>query len=455
MTQTTSTPLSTTQRDARRAFLRVALLLIGVNTLLILTTALTAEKLNFLYKDRLGLDADGAATLGILLLLPSYLRPFLGGMADVYPLWGWHRRSYFVLATALRVGGFTALALMPRFTYAPVAAAVITALTGVYLRLVIVEAISVRVGNRTGTISQLQTIQWLVPSAGTILFGAHLSGYVTQHWTYHACFRDAALCALLALPLVFLIDEHRAVHAPGLHETPEARAMRRAEALADRRRTGMALRQGLGGPGLWPVIAFVFALQLAPRPGTAQFYYMVNGLHFSPQFLGDLGAWNSTGEIIGIVLYGLLAPRLPVRLIVSGTVALAVALYAPLFWLRGPHSAQLTGLATSIAGILVNLSISTIAARACPPRIEAMVFGLVMAASTLGGALSNKIGASLYVDFSASAGGNLTHGWDALLLIGMAAALLCAFFLPFLPPWTKSRFPLQPRPDQPIPDPAA
>ncbi len=455
MMQTHPHPPGPTRSDARRAAGRVALLLLGVNTLLILTTALTSEKLNFLYKDRLGLDAQGFATLGVLLLLPSYLRPFLGSLADVYPLWGWHRRSYFVLAALLHVGGFAALALMRRYAYDPVAAAVVTALSGVYLRLVIVEAVSVRVGNRTGAVSQLQTVQWLVPSAMTILFGAHLSGYVTQHWTYHACFRAAALCALLALPLVFLIDEHRAVHGPGLRGTRQARDARRAEARADRRRTGMALRQGLGGPGLWPVIAFVFALQLAPRPGAAQFYYMVDALHFSKQFLGDLGAWSSAGEIIGIALYGLLAPRLPVRVIVGGTVALTVALYAPLFWLRDTHSAPWTGLAASVAGIAVNLGISTVAARACPPRIEAMVFGLVLAASTLGGALSNKIGAAIYVSFGQGAGGNLTHGWDALLLIGIASALCCAFFLPFLPPWTRSRFPLQPRPDQPIPDPAA
>ena len=90
---------------------------------------------------------------------------------------------------------------------------------------------------RSGRVSQLQTVQWLVPSVMMILFGAHLSGYVTQHWSYRSCFQAAALAALVALPLVGLIDERRAVHGAG--------AERRQSQRLDRTETAAALRSGL------------------------------------------------------------------------------------------------------------------------------------------------------------------------------------------------------------------
>ena len=181
----------------------------------------------------------------------------------------------------------------------------------------------------------------------------------------------------------------------------------------------------------------MFFLQLTPKAGAAQFYFMVDALRFKPQQIGDLGAWTSAGEILGIAAFGLIAPRVAARAVVWGTIGCAVLLYVPLFWLRDAGSATWVSLLASTVGIVVNLGITTLAARACPPRIEAMVFGLVLAASTLGGALSSRLGSALYTYFGASK--HLTVGWHGLLWVGMATALLSAAFVPLLPGWARSR----------------
>src|SRR5207244_4215070 len=81
----------------RHAFLRVALL-VGLSVLLgTISTAIRGEKTAFLFKEELHLTATGTATGGLLLGIPAFLQPFVGAWTDVFPLFGYRRRSYYLL----------------------------------------------------------------------------------------------------------------------------------------------------------------------------------------------------------------------------------------------------------------------------------------------------------------------------------------------------------------------
>lgn len=92
---------------ARSAFLRVALMMAATMTVATLVGTFSAEKLLFLYKEQLHLSAGGLATFAILLAIPNYLRPFIGAGSDLFPLLGYHRRSYYALASLTAAGGST------------------------------------------------------------------------------------------------------------------------------------------------------------------------------------------------------------------------------------------------------------------------------------------------------------------------------------------------------------
>jgi MFS family permease len=324
---------------------------------------------------------------------------------------------------------------------------VVTVAGGVTL-MIMADAVMVTVGNRTGTVGRIQAIQQFTPALLGLLFAARLGGYVTQHWSYATCFRAAALVALCSLPLTPLIDEARVAGGPHARETAEEHAARREAKRAERARTAEALRHAARSPGLWAVVAFVFYLIFTPGTNTAMFYYQVDALHFSKQFLGNLGQYGSAGIMAGILLFAAVSRRLPPLALSAGAWLLDCSLYLINFGLHDPLSAKLIAFAGSLLGIVYALSLFTLAARACPPGIEGTVYGLVMSAIGLAGTLGEKVGSALYDAYGPAHGHSVAHGWFALNGWGLGLTLLAGLLLPLMPAWAKD-----PRPAaQAVPD---
>lgn len=420
-----------------RDVFRVALLIASSVLVFMLVSTLSAEKMSFLYKNVLHLNASEMATVGILLGIPAYLRPFMGAGSDIFPIFGFRRRPYYALAFLLSGGSFLGLAILPRYNlWAVIMLALVTG-TGANLLFVISDAVMVTVGNATGSVSRLQTVQqFLQPVLGFAL--AYPRGWVTQHWSYHLCFGASAVVAFCGLPLVFLIDEKRQVKARQAHESHEEHEARMTAQREDRARSSAALAKAMKSPGLWAVVGFVFYLIITPGTNFAQFYYEVNSLHFSKQFIGDLGMPGAGGAILGILLYAAISPRLPAKMAVWGAYLMDCSLYVIYFFFHNQTSALIVTFVAAFAGSFYTLCLLTIAARATPRAAEGAVYGLLMAAIGLAGALGEKIGATLYDFFGTSNHYTATHGWHWLLAIGFVFTLVAGVFIPFLPAWARS-----------------
>ena len=206
-------------------------------------SAVTANKQLFLYKDTLHLSASGVGTLLILINLPAYLQPFMGGLSDLYPLGGWHRRPYFALAAVVQALGYWGLMALHQYHYAALVCLLIVAGAGGALAGVLVNAAMVSVGNRTGSFGVLQTLFQFTPLVLSLAYTARLDGEVTASWSYHHTFWVAALLSLALLPLTFLLED-RQVTGPR-RATPEQTEARRAE----RAQTAAALREAAANAG--------------------------------------------------------------------------------------------------------------------------------------------------------------------------------------------------------------
>ena len=432
---------------------RVALLIAASVLINTLVGVFSGEKRSFLFKDVLGLSAGGMATLGLVAGIPGYLRPLMGAGSDLFPLLGFHRRTYYALSWLIVALGYVFLALMHPYRYASVLGLLIVIGAGGNLLFVIMDAVMVAVGNQTGTVGRMQTIQQGVPLLLGLTFAGPLSGYVTQHWSYTACFLTAAGVALLGVPLALMIPEARVVAARHARETEAEYAARAAARQEERRQVAEALRRAARSPGLWAVVGFVFYLIVTPGTNTAQFYYSVNVLHFSKQFLGNLAIPGSAGSIAGLLLFALASRRLPVRALVWGAFLMDCSLYLASMGLHDRTTGLVVTFLLSFLGTIYNLCLLTLAARACPPGIEGTVYGLVMSAISLAGALGEKMGASLFDYFGPPSHHTVAQGWFGLLWCGFAFTVLAAVFIPFLPAWAKSGEPLRPRePSRPSAD---
>lgn len=126
-----ATTVTASAPPAQKAgFWRVALLMGGTVAVYAMVNAFSGEKLSFFYKEQLHLSASAFSTLLILLNVPTYFRPLIGASSDLFPLFGYHRRSYYALAGLLQATGFFVLSLFAHPSYWTTAVLIIVTVAG-------------------------------------------------------------------------------------------------------------------------------------------------------------------------------------------------------------------------------------------------------------------------------------------------------------------------------------
>src|SRR3569833_2230803 len=221
MSQTLSTPPQSDESVSRSAVWMTILLIAGSFAAATMAGAFTGEKTRFLYKEVLHLSASDVATLMIITGIPGYLRPFMGAGSDLFPIFGFHRRSYFVLSWLVSAASYLWLGSIHQYSYITTVAVVTAAAAGGNLMAVIVDAVMVSVGTASGTVGRMQAVQQGVQMLLGVLVASRLAGFVTQHWSYSHCYRAGALVCLLAIPLVAFLPEKRVIKEQQPNETEE------------------------------------------------------------------------------------------------------------------------------------------------------------------------------------------------------------------------------------------
>jgi MFS family permease len=399
--------------------------------------AVTGEKTTFLYKEVLHLSASQLSMFAIVLGIPAYIQPFVGGWTDIFPLLGYHRRSYYVVGTLGIVLAYAGLAAMHSYHLWAVVCLLILSGSFAIFATVVMNAVMVTIGNRTGNFGRFQSLIVFVPYALSLGYTSHLSGFVAQHWTYTQSYTTAAILAALMLPLVLLMEDQRVGKGNHVEESPQRVEERARERAANQAK----LREAMKSTPLWVTIAYVFYLIITPGPNST--YYFTDGLHLSKQFIGDLGRWIAVGGLTGMALFASASRRLPVIALVVGAWLTDCVGYPCSMLMRDGASVHWFSLITTATGIIYGLCLNTIAARACPPGIEGTIYGLAMAAIALAGNLCGLLGNWIYDYFGPLHHHSVTYGWNASLIFGLLFTLPAGLLIPFLPAELKSWQPLQ------------
>ncbi len=431
-------PLSVSGRVSRDALWRTVFLLAATAAFSGVLGAITGNKQLFLYKDVLKLSASAVGTLALIIGIPAYLQPFMGGLSDLFPLFGWHRRSYFALAAVVQSLGYFGLMALHHYHYAAIACLLIVAGSGGALAGVLINAAMVSVGNKTNTFGPLQTLYQFTPLVLALVYTGKLDGQVTEHWSYHHAFLVAALLSLAFAPLALLMDDRRVT---GGRAAPEETAARKAAKDWERAQTGDALREAARTPGIWAIVAFLFYLNVTPLLMTASVYYETDVLKLSKNFIGRLDSWTAAGAITGLLIFGIFSRKLPVRALVWGAIVTDCAIYLVMMTMHDAPSVHIAQFLWSFLSLFMAVCLNTLAARACPPKIEGTVYGLMQAAMALSLILCDKFGSTLYDYFGPAHHYSVTHGWFYALWFGFGFTLLAVFFVPFLPAWTRESTP--------------
>ncbi len=336
------------------------------------------QTITIAFKDQ-GLTADQVASFFLLASIPWFIKPVYGLVSDFVPLFGRRRKSYLLLTSSLASLMGLSAGLSTEHTYWHLVLLYTLMGFGLAFTDVLADALMVENGKPRGLTGAFQSVQWAFVTCASILVG-FLGGHFAEHRDLHAAFVVAA-----AFPLVIV-----AMTIFFVHDAPT-----KLDALAFRE-TWAAVREGLGHRPVWLVAAFIFLFNFSPSFGPAFLYYETDVLGFSQRYIGMLGSVAAVASVIGALLYAPISRRVRLRPLINIAIGLSVLTTLAFLLYRGPYSALLIQLLSGGTGMITQLALLDLAAKACPKRVEATFFALLMSVFNVGTQLSQNVGAYLY-----------------------------------------------------------
>jgi Na+/melibiose symporter-like transporter len=339
----------------------------------------------FFYKEELGLSIQQVQILGSLSLIPWSIKPLYGLISDRFPIGGRRRKPYLLLAGIFGSLGY--LILAQAMTYRDVLVATLVSALGLALADVIVDGIVAERSRSHTAAGKLQSICRAAIMLGALSV-AYLSGILVESIGARKVFLITAFLPLCTSLLALFIVEPQNF----------------AQASTSIRKLWQQLRSSLSRDVLFAA-AFLFVWRSTPTSGGALTYYMIDELHFSPEFFGRLSTLSSVMGIIGVLVFRKFLLRLPLRRLLKGIIVASILLSLPTLglvyrWYEPLHvSPHFFAMAdTLISAPLTEigfLPLLVLVARVCPKGLEATVFALLASLMNIGLAVSDLGGAAL------------------------------------------------------------
>ncbi|ABD00754.1 folate/biopterin transporter [Synechococcus sp. 63AY4M2] len=345
---------------------------------------------SFYLKDSLGLGPAQTAALMGFAVIPWTLKPLYGLLSDTLPLAGYRRRPYLLLSGLLGCGAWLGMAL-----WAPTAelamlwmvlGSLAVAVGDVIVDSLVVERVHGSDWAGTGT---LQSLSWGATALGSLLT-AYAGGALLAHYPPQVVFGLTALLPLLIALAAWVIVDQPVACSFGWDPL--------------RQQVGQVWR-ALRQPSILLPVLFVFIWQATPSADVALFYFFTSDLGFGPGFLGQVRLVTSVASLVGVAIFQVYLRRIPLRPLFGwmtvlsaglGLTSLILVYHLNRAWGIDDHWFSLgDSLVLTVAGQIAFMPVLVLAARLCPPGIEATLFALLMSAFNLAGFLSQELGSLL------------------------------------------------------------
>lgn len=346
--------------------------------------------ISFFLKDELGLSpAQVSALLGIV-ALPWMIKPLFGFLSDGLPILGYRRRPYLILSGLLGTASWIALATVVHSAWAATAVITLSSLA-IAVSDVIVDSLVVERARAesVGAAGSLQSLCWGASAVGGLLT-AYFSGFLLEHVSNRVVFGITATFPLIVSLVAGLIAESR-VEKP-LEFQVIWQQMKQ-------------LKGAISQKAIWMPTVFLFLWQATPTAESAFFFFTTNELGFQPEFLGRVRLVTSVASLVGIWLFQCFFRTVPFRVIFGWTMVISAVLGMTMLLLV-THANRAIGiddhwfslgdsLILTVMGQIAYMPVLVLAARLCPPGVEATLFALLMSVTNLAGLLSYEMGAGL------------------------------------------------------------
>lgn len=372
---------------------------------------------SFFLKDELHLTpAEVSALLGIV-ALPWMIKPLFGFISDGLPIFGYRRRPYLVLSGILGAIAWVLLATVVHSAWAATLAislgSLSTAIADVIVDSLVVERAR---GESVSGAGSLQSLTWGTSAVGGLIT-AYLSGSLLQHFDTRTIFWITATFPLIVSAVAWLIAESPVTERANW------------SVVGDQLKQ---LKQAITQKSIWLPTAFLFLWQATPSAESSFFYFSTNELGFEPEFLGRVRLVTSLAAIVGIWVFQRFLKAVPFRVIFGWSTVISAVLGLSMLLLV-THTNRALGiddrwfslgdsLILTVMGQIAFMPVLVLAARLCPPGVEATLFALLMSVVNLSGLLSYEIGA-LLTHWLGVTDTNFDNLWILVLITNLSTLL--------------------------------
>jgi len=166
-----------------------------------------------------------------------------------------------------------------------------------------------------------------------------------------------------------------------------------------------ALWQAIKQPSIYKPVLFLFLWQSTPTSDGAFFFFMTDELGFGPEFMGRVRVVTALASLVGVWVYNSYLKTVPIKDILfwASIAATPLGLSSLLLIthlnreLGIPDAAFVFGddIALAVLGEIAFMPTLVLAARLCPPGVEAVLFATLMSIYNGAGTLGTEIGAGL------------------------------------------------------------
>jgi folate/biopterin transporter len=345
---------------------------------------------SFFLKDELGLGpAEVSALVGVA-ALPWMIKPAFGFISDGLPILGYRRRPYLILSGLLGTMSWLLMATVVHTAWAATLAIALGSLSVAFSDVIVDSVVVERARKESpANAGALQSLSWGASSVGGLLT-AYFSGSLLQHFSTQTVFAITALFPMIVALVAMLIREE-----PN-SEKPDWGIVRQQLS---------QLKQAVTQRSILLPTAFLFLWQATPTAESAFFFFTTNELGFDPEFLGRVRLVTSLASLAGIWVFQRFLKTVSFRAIFGWSTLLSAVLGLSTLLLVTHVNRQLgisdrwfslgDNLVLTVMGQIAFMPVLVLAARLCPPGVEATLFALLMSVVNLAGLVSYEGGALL------------------------------------------------------------
>lgn len=370
-----------------------------------------SQCLKFYYTKHEHMASTAIADFAAPLMIPWVIKPLYGLITDLLPLGRYRRKSYLVLVCLLAIAGFGVL-FFADSRYTIRAALFLTAL-GVAFGDVLVDALMVENGQRTGYLRLFQGVQWQSVSVAGVL-SSLIGGQLAHHFDPTVALRAAAMIAVV--PLLALLTSALVL----VREEPSRDS--RAETI----RSLAGLKEAMGSETLWKMALIIFLVNFAPNAGTAWFVFATEKIGLSQQTLSFVDAVGSLAGFVGALLFNKVAAgRFSQRQLLAAALIVSAIGNLPFALVHSAPAAYAASILGGVTALFAQVAMLSLAGEACPQRAEAFTFAMLMSIANQATQWGDQTGSRIF-------DGVGQQLWP-LVLVSSATTLLAMALIPLLP----------------------